>query len=175
MKQYLSIFIALILCLSQVNAQIVVIPDANFKSYLVGNASINTNGDSEIQLSEAEAHTGTINVSGQNIADLTGIEAFTNITQLYCSGNQLNHLDVSSNVNLTYLQCNTSQLTGLDISANIHLHTLQCANNQITSLNISNNHDIAILWCQTNPLTVLNAQNGNNNNFTSFNSTSTPI
>jgi hypothetical protein len=43
-------------------AQIVHIPDANFKAALVGNSSINTNGDDEIQVSEAEAYDGTIDV-----------------------------------------------------------------------------------------------------------------
>ena len=36
------------------------IPDANFKAYLVGNSAINTNGDSEIQVSEATAFNGAI-------------------------------------------------------------------------------------------------------------------
>ena len=38
--------------------QIVNIPDANFKAYLVGNSSINANSDSEIQVSEAAAFSG---------------------------------------------------------------------------------------------------------------------
>ena len=50
------------------------IPDANFKAYLVGEPSINTNGDSEIQVSEATAFNGTIDCSFLNISDLTGIE-----------------------------------------------------------------------------------------------------
>ena len=36
------------------------IPDANFKAYLVGNSLINTNGDAEIQISEANSFSGTI-------------------------------------------------------------------------------------------------------------------
>ncbi|MFT6731213.1 MAG: hypothetical protein ACJA1H_002548, partial [Glaciecola sp.] len=36
------------------------IPDANFKGYLVGNTNINTNGDTEIQFSEASTYTGII-------------------------------------------------------------------------------------------------------------------
>jgi hypothetical protein len=54
----------------------VFIPDANFKAALVGNSSINTNGDDEIQVSEAEAYDGTIDVDDQGIADMTGLEAF---------------------------------------------------------------------------------------------------
>ena len=78
-------------------AQNVNIPDANFKSYLIGNSAINTNADTEIQVSEATAFTGTINCSGQNIADLTGIEAFAALTSLDCSYNQLTSLDVTQN------------------------------------------------------------------------------
>ncbi|HOZ30820.1 MAG TPA: hypothetical protein PLL66_07870, partial [Bacteroidales bacterium] len=58
------------------NAQIVNIPDANFKAALVGNLSINTNGDNEIQVSEASAYAGVISVEDMEISDLTGIEAF---------------------------------------------------------------------------------------------------
>ena len=48
--------------------QNVYIPDANFKAYLVGNSDINTNGDTEIQLSEASAFTGTIDCFNQNLS-----------------------------------------------------------------------------------------------------------
>ena len=46
----------ILLCLPMIGfGQNVNIPDANFKAYLVGNTAINTNGDSEIQVSEANA------------------------------------------------------------------------------------------------------------------------
>jgi len=75
--------------LAQDQEPIVNIPDLTFKAYLVFNPEINTNGDTEIQVSEAEAFTGEIDVSQKNISDLTGIEAFVNIrdslkTSLFC-------------------------------------------------------------------------------------------
>ena len=96
-------------------AQNVNIPDANFKAYLVGNTLINTNFDTEIQVSEATAFTGTINCYSQNISDLTGIEAFTDLTVLYCYDNQLTSLDVSQNTALTGLFCDGNQLTCLNV------------------------------------------------------------
>ena len=42
-----------------ISAQNVNIPDPIFKAYLVGNLAINTNADSEIQMSEANAFTDT--------------------------------------------------------------------------------------------------------------------
>ena len=63
-----------------VHAQNVNIPDAIFKAVLVGNSAINTNGDTEIQVSEAAAFGGTIFCASLGISDLTGIEAFTALT-----------------------------------------------------------------------------------------------
>jgi len=63
------------------------IPDPNFKSFLIGDFAINTNGYSEISVAEAQAFTRQIWSSNQNISDLTGIEAFVNLTQLNCSNN----------------------------------------------------------------------------------------
>ena len=81
------------------SAQIVNIPDANFKNALLNyNPPIDTNGDGEIQVSEAEAVNELI-LYDKNIADLTGIEAFINISWLDCRKNLLTELDVSQNIN----------------------------------------------------------------------------
>ena len=53
------------------NAQIVNIPDANFKAYLVGNSAINTNMDTEIQVTEASTYTDTIDIYQLYITNLT--------------------------------------------------------------------------------------------------------
>ena len=66
-------------------AQNVNIPDVNFKACLVGDAFINTNRDTEIQVSEAAAFTSTIEVNFLNFSDLLSIQAFTKITRLDCS------------------------------------------------------------------------------------------
>ena len=78
-KTIMKTLLLSIILLSAVNSysQDVTIPDSNFKNYLVNSTSINTNGDSEIQVTEANAYTGLINCSGLGISDLTGIEAFT--------------------------------------------------------------------------------------------------
>ncbi len=78
MKTLLPLITILLFALF-VNAQVVNIPDANFKAALVDDLSINTNGDGEIQVSEALATTN-INVRDSHITDLSGIEAFTNLT-----------------------------------------------------------------------------------------------
>ena len=106
------------------------IPDANFKAYLVNNKAINTNGDSEIQVTEASAFNDTINCREMNISNLKGIEAFTTLTSLYCSGNKLTSLDVSKNSALTVLTCTNNQLTSLDGIQNTVLTNLYCEDNK---------------------------------------------
>ncbi|MCH7534719.1 MAG: T9SS type A sorting domain-containing protein [Bacteroidetes bacterium] len=100
---------------SSATTQLVNIPDANFKAYLLGDSLINTNGDGEIQVSEASAFTGDMVVNGLEISDLTGIEAFTSLTYLDCAKNYLDSLDVSQNTALTDLYCWGNYLTALDI------------------------------------------------------------
>ncbi|MGB0884755.1 MAG: hypothetical protein ACPGTG_08560, partial [Flavobacteriales bacterium] len=135
------------------------IPDANFKAYLVGNAAINTNGDTEIQCSEASGFSGTINCNNMSISDLTGIEEFTSITDLLCHGNSLTSLDVSNNVNLTNLTCNNNSITSLDVSSNINLDRLFCQFNSISSLDVTNNNLLESFRCHNNSISSLDLSN----------------
>ena len=168
----------ILLCLPFIGfGQNVNIPDANFKAYLVGEPSINTNGDSEIQVGEAIVFNGTINCYNLNIYDLTGIEYFSNLTNLSCGNNLLTSLDVSNNTALTYLFCDNNQLTSLNVSINTSLTTLRCMNNQLTSLDVSYNANLDWLSCSNNQLTSLDVSyNANldwlscsNNQLTSLN------
>jgi Leucine-rich repeat (LRR) protein len=145
-------------------AQIVNIPDANFKAYLLANTWINTNGDTEIQVSEAAAYNSQMNCSELFISDLTGIEAFTSMTSLLCNDNLLTSLDVSNNTSLVWLDCRFNQLTSLQNLPN-SLVELYCSDNQITSLDLSSYPNLNLLSCFNNQLTSLNVANGNNTNF----------
>ena len=102
-----------------------------------------------------------------DIADVTGIEAFTALTLLYCENNQLTSLDVSNNTALTELLCFGNQLTSLDVS-NTALTYLNCQANQLTSLDVSTNTALTSLSCYNNQLECLNVKNGNNTAFTFF-------
>lgn len=131
----ISIFLFLFIGITNF-AQIVNIPDANFKTALLNNSLINTNGDNEIQISEAESFTGEIDCNYQSISDLTGIEKFINITILDCSNNSLTNLDISQNTALINLECWNNQLANLDVSKNAVLTVLHCGENQISELQI---------------------------------------
>jgi len=149
----------ILLCLPMIVFGQVYIPDANFKAYLVGNSAINTNGDSEIQVSEATSFNGSIHCGGLNITDLTGIEDFTALTYLDCGYNNLTSLDVSNNTALTYLDCGSNQLTTLDVSNNSALTDLNGGGNQLTNLNVSQNTALVYLNYYSNQLTTLDVSN----------------
>ena len=149
----------LLLCVPLIGLGQVYIPDANFKAYLVGNTAINTNGDSEIQVSEAAAFSGLIECYNMSINDLTGIEDFTALWGLVCSNNQLTTLDVSNNTALTWLICGENQLTNLNVSQNTLLTDLECQSNQLISLDITQNTALSYLDCNDNQLTTLDVSN----------------
>ena len=127
-------------------------PDDNFRTYVSENCDRDGNG--VLSQGEIEA-VYNIDVPEKNIADLKGIEYFTALTQLYCSGNQLTNIDVSKNTALTELWCFNNKLTSLDVSKNIALTKLECFNNKLTSLDVSKNIALTKLECSNNQLTSL--------------------
>lgn len=144
-------------------AQTVNIPDANFKSALLAHDPvIDTNADGEIQISEAIAFDGTMNVQDKSISDLTGIEAFINITQLYCAENNLTELDLSANLFLQKLSAWSNQLTNIDISQNTALTNLELSTNNLTNLDVSHNINLDYLGIGYNGISELNVSNNVN-------------
>ena len=84
--------------------QLTMIPDANFEQALI-NLGYDT-GTPNGSVSTANINTvTTLSVVSTNISDLTGIEDFTALIDLYCEGNQLTNLDVSTNTALEQLVC----------------------------------------------------------------------
>lgn len=175
-------------------AQIVNIPDANFKAKLLAHDPvIDTNSDGEIQVSEAEALDYALNVAEANISDLTGIEAFENINYLYCQSNDLTSIDVSQlvqlqtltawsneiesidisqNVNLVTLVISNNQLTELDVSQNLALEDIQIGYNQIIDLDVSQNSQLKFITSVSNPHTSLDFSQNPNLEFVSLSSLS---
>jgi PKD repeat protein len=132
----------------------VYIPDANFKTALVENTAINTNGDAEIQYGEAEAYTGSIAVENLGIADMTGLQTFKLATTLDCSQNNLRQLVVQANTSLETLDCSSNQINALDMKANLAIESFNCSSNQLLQLDLRNgqNSQITSFDARNNPL-----------------------
>lgn len=155
-KNILFTALSIISTFSITEAQNVIIPDANFKAYLVGNLAINTNSDTEIQLTEANAFNGGIVCASSGISSLTGIESFTALTQLVCNNNLLTSVTLTANIALTDLRLQTNLLTNIDVSANTAINYLFCNGNNLGTLNLSSNTALIALYCNSCQLTSLN-------------------
>ena len=139
---------------------------------------VDTNGDGYISKAEAEA-VRELRLN-KHFYDMKGIEAFINLTRLFCSTSKLEvskntllellicpsggltHLDVSKNTALITLECDDNKLTELDVSNNSFLKVLTCSDNRLTDLDISENVELRYLMCAYNNITSLNIS-GNSN------------
>ena len=144
-----------------IQAQIINIPDPNFKNILV-NSVYDTNNDDEIDISEA-LNIYALDVTNSNITSLEGIQYFTNLDTLICDNNNISDLSVLNTFSyFSYLSCSNNNLTSLDLSNFSSIMYLICSNNQLTSLDISSLQDASIeqLIANNNNLITLNLKNG---------------
>lgn len=98
MTRFFTIPLVLLLGIN-LKAQVVSIQDTNFLKNLIS-WGVDKNNDGQIQNSEAEFMKGLL-ITGTAIKDLTGIEAFTNLTSLDCRFNLVTTLDLRQNTKLT--------------------------------------------------------------------------
>ena len=138
---------------------IVNIPDANFKAALLADAAINTIDDGEITVGEAEAYAGAINVSSSSIMDLTGIEYFSNITNLNALANDLGAVDLSNNTQLTEILIQFSDVTSLNVTGLDQLFRLNAWSNQLTTLDLSTNAALREMDIKDNSLSSIDVSN----------------
>ncbi|MDH7444819.1 DUF7619 domain-containing protein [Aquimarina sp. 2201CG14-23] len=158
-------FIAVLLCISTpIFSQIVTIPDANFKQALLDYPfTIDTNGDNEIQVSEALAVTflflsDPTDSNGQDdddIFDITGIEAFENLERFSLYSHPIQQIDVSGFSKLEILDLGQVALTSIDVSNNPNLTNLRLDDNNIDFVDVSNNPELVELDLRYNDLKQL--------------------
>ncbi|WP_289730938.1 BACON domain-containing carbohydrate-binding protein [uncultured Alistipes sp.] len=88
------------------------IPDANFRAKLLALGYIESDASEVCMPTQSGKDATTMDVNRSNITDLTGIEAFTNLTNLSIWGNtEITRLDLSKNTKISSL--NINQLTKL--------------------------------------------------------------
>jgi protein phosphatase 1 regulatory subunit 7 len=181
--KYMKILILSVLLLFPVFnfAQVVRIPDANFRQQLIS-LGYDTNDDGKIQVSEAKA-VKDLDIKKMGIVNLEGINSFTNLKELDVAQNPIAKIDVSNIKGLTGLyawdnpklsEVNVTGLTKLknlyvhnnggaygversfirklDVSTLTSLETLQCGRNLLTELDVSGLNNLKEVRCEANLL-----------------------
>jgi gliding motility-associated-like protein len=155
MRNYLLFFFCAVFFLSflsSVKAQYVSIPDANFRAYLETTFPTCMQGGMMDTTCTNIVNATTIDVHSKNISDLTGIQYFDRLEQLYCYDNNLTYLPSLPNT-LIKLDCVTNKLSSLPALPAL-LRELDCGENQLTFLPPLPS-SLAFLECERNALTSL--------------------
>lgn len=120
-----------------------------------------SNGDGSVTLSDDEKEQlkaiETLELSGKGLKNLSGIEVYSNLKYLFCSGNKsLTKIDVRKLTKLEILECESCALTELKVNGLSNLKRILCAENKLTSLDVSGLTKLGLLYCYRNQLTSLN-------------------
>ncbi|WP_046759385.1 leucine-rich repeat domain-containing protein, partial [Kordia jejudonensis] len=129
------------------------VPDDNFEQALIDlgyditlDDYVTTTNISGIQ---------NVNISSENISDLTGIEDFTALQNLNASGNQLTSIDVTQNTALTLLNLDNNSISEIDLTQNIALESVYFHNNSLITVDITQNTMLFSASFQANQLTTI--------------------
>lgn len=134
------------------------IPDSNFEQALI-DLNHDMVLDGYVSNSVVSVITN-LDVSNKFISNLTGIAAFTSLTNLNCASNTLTALDISSNTDITHLNCSSNAITSLDVSNHTSLVELIFNTNQISVIDVSNHSSLTSFNATNNPnLTCINVSN----------------
>lgn len=166
-------------CISVIvnSGEFINIPDVNFKAKLLtasngpfniiardvnGNPiAVDVNANGEIEENEALL-VYWLSVRNSGIADLTGIEYFTNLRWLEVDFNPLTSLSTAGLVNLTHLASYNCSIATANINSSVNLKTIMLEKNQLSTLNISNLVDLEYLTVGDNQLTSLDVTGSTN-------------
>ena len=186
MKKFYSLLVCLTSCCAMAQAQTtfpVAIDETNFpdKSFRKVLLTATYDRDQDGMLSQEEAERVielTMNYKYPHIANLKGIEYFTNLLSLSVQGNDLTAIDLSKNTKLTYLNvkgnkfetidfsdcpsleaiiCNdNSSLKEVKLAGNPNLRRFECNSvKTLTQLDVSANAELDSLCCYSDGLTAI--------------------
>jgi len=176
MKIYLtSLFIIFFL---KGYTQTTLIPDSAFEQLLI-TKGIDTDGLVNGQMLTADALTvtqltlGSPQIYVNNISNLTGIEAFTNLEKLEVYGASLFNSGIRTITltKLNFLALPDCHLLNIDLTQNILLEEVYLSNssfdvagNSITNLDLSNNPLVRVIGLKNNPIQSVNLKNSTQTN-----------
>lgn len=131
------------------------IPDPAFEAYCLEHWDLN--GDGRVSRYEAQ-RVREMDCSSLGILSMTGIEEFTALRRLDCSGNGIASLNLTRSIYLQELDCSDNQLIALDLEGLRSLNVLDCRNNLLTLLDLGSLGGLQLLRCGENRLVSLDVR-----------------
>lgn len=129
------------------------IKDPVFKAYCIAKADLN--GDKRISMEEA-ASVDVMDISGLNVSRLDGIEYFSGLKTLDCSGTKVSKICLNSNT-IQVLMCHDNpSLIKLDLAKAPALEFIFASKTSLKSLDLAAQNGLYRLWVDSTPLTKLN-------------------
>jgi hypothetical protein len=153
-----QLYFAFLLSSLLVNAQDIKIKDVNFEKALIARGFDVGNPDGLISRNNVGTVT-YLDVSGESIEDLSGIEAFENLHTLIADNNEIRQLDLSANSQIKEVSMYNNKLTSINVSQNNNLEKLNIFKNNLGYLDVTNNRNLTYLAAADNNLTELNLFN----------------
>lgn len=136
-------------------------PDPNFRAWLLAQDY----GSDAVITDYEMSRIGKITARALGITDLTGIQHFSELTELDVSNNpelhavdtwnRISSIDLSGNTKLRKMWLNNNLFSSLDLSPCPDLRTIDASENLLTSLDLSHSPSLSLLFCTNNQLSSL--------------------
>ena len=131
----LLFFLIIGVSIQHIIAQTTLIPDADFEQALIDLGYDSGMVDGSVLTADISGIT-TLNIFGEAIEDLTGIEDFVGLVNLRVNNCQLTTLDLTNNLALKEVKVFKNNLIDIDLSNNTALETLSIYENQLSSIEL---------------------------------------
>lgn len=143
---------------------------------LLAITGLDVDNDGKITLAEAAAFTGTLDLSGQSLTDVEGLQAFINVTKIDLQNNNITDFSPLTDASIPIIQKSTGKTKTQARTGAFNLEELYISNNNnVESLDVSKLTKLKKLIIKDNPkLITVSIQNGNNATITEFDSSNTP-
>jgi Leucine-rich repeat (LRR) protein len=139
-------------------------------------AGLDADNDGNITIAEAAAFTGTLDLSGQSLTDVEGLQAFNNVSVINLQNNNITDFSPLTDASIPTIQKSTGATKVQARTGAFNLEALLISNNNaVQSLDVSKLSKLKKLVIKDNPnLITVSVKNGNNASITEFDSSNTP-
>lgn len=152
------------------SAQTTTIIDSNFEKTLI-ELGIDSDKTVNGKILNIDAEKVTeLDIEEKSIGNLTGIEAFINLTQLKAGWNNIHQIDLTKNKALVLLYLNDNEIETINLSENLELFSTKLSHNYLKNIDLKNNKNLVGLDISYNELIALNIDFNSNLQFLFANS-----